>query len=193
MTKVVTFLQGKKTYISAAALALVAVLGWWFGALSNANALAVLSAAGVAAGLGAKSERYGQLVLTALSNVRDAQAQHKPVDVKAVASEISKQIAPEVVNQIIAAAEKGDACTPNANVPITLPITVSAPPGHIPLIPMPPQCQHNLAKFIGDGKVQCLECGSVFTPTPEQIKAWAATAPRFAQHAMQAEGATNAK
>lgn len=79
MKNVIIFLQGKKTYISAAALALVAILGWWLGAINETNALALLSAAGVAAGLGAKSERYGQLLLTALSDVRDAQAQHTSV------------------------------------------------------------------------------------------------------------------
>jgi hypothetical protein len=92
MGKIVKGLQGKKTYISAAALALVAILGWWFGALSQANALALLCLAGASAGLGAKSERYAQATLAALSNVRDAQAQHKPLDIKALAAEIIQNV-----------------------------------------------------------------------------------------------------
>lgn len=76
MANILTFLQGKKTYISAAVLAFVAIAGWWFGAINDTNFMALLSIAGAAAGLGAKSERNAQLVLGALETVRAAQAGH---------------------------------------------------------------------------------------------------------------------
>lgn len=133
MNNIANFLQGKKTYISAAALLLVAVAGWWFGAISETDALALLCVAGVAVGLGAKSERYGRLVLTSLEDVKARAQPGKPLDVKAVAIEISRQVGPQVVSEIIAAAEKGEASAANASASIT----VSAPPGHVPFIPTP--------------------------------------------------------
>jgi hypothetical protein len=89
MANIAKFLQGKKTYISAAALALAAILGWWFGAINDANALALLSLAGAAAGLGAKSQRNAELMMAALGSVRAAQAGHTSV-IKALQGQVVK-------------------------------------------------------------------------------------------------------
>jgi hypothetical protein len=99
------WLQGKKTYMCAAALAVTGCAGYYSGALPGATASAVLCAAGGLAGLGAKSQRTADSVLAALNDVRDAQAraaaQHKPVDVKALAAAVAKEMAPQVVSAIV--------------------------------------------------------------------------------------------
>jgi hypothetical protein len=100
MEKIRKFLQGKKTYISAAALALVAILGWWLGAVDNTNASALLCAAGALAGLGAKSQRTAEAVLVALGNLRDAQDAHargQKVDLFKLAQQIGVQVIPGIV------------------------------------------------------------------------------------------------
>jgi hypothetical protein len=76
MEKIRQILQGKKTYISAAALALVAIVGWWLGAVDNTNASALLCAAGALAGLGAKSQRTAEAVLDALQEIKYVQQAH---------------------------------------------------------------------------------------------------------------------
>jgi hypothetical protein len=104
MEKIKKLLQGKKTYISAAALALAAILGWWLGAIDNTNSLALLSTAGALAGLGAKSQRTAEAVLVTLENIRDEQEAHargQKIDVAKVAGEIAKQIAPQVIAGIV--------------------------------------------------------------------------------------------
>jgi hypothetical protein len=73
MGEIRQFLQGKKTYISAALSSIVALAGWWFGAIDTTNAAALLATAGAVAGLGAKAQRTSQLVLTALNDIRAAQ------------------------------------------------------------------------------------------------------------------------
>ncbi|HEX7289467.1 MAG TPA: hypothetical protein VF532_25005 [Candidatus Angelobacter sp.] len=109
MSQLRAWLQGKKTYICAAALAVIGCAGYFAGALDGATASAVLCAAGGVAGLGAKWQRAADSILVALNNVRDAQAlaaaQHKPVDVKQLAAAVAKEIAPQVVSAIVPAKE----------------------------------------------------------------------------------------
>lgn len=101
IAKIRQFLQGKKTYISAAALALAACIGWWIGAVDNTSTVALLTTAGGLAGLAAKSERAAQLTLAALSDVRDAQQHHaagQRMDARAIAVEVARQIGPQVIS-----------------------------------------------------------------------------------------------
>jgi hypothetical protein len=100
MEKIRQILQGKKTYISAAALALVAILGWWLGAVDNTNAVSLLATAGALAGLGAKSQRTAQAVLVAISDLRDAQEAHargQKVDLFKFAQQVGLQVIPGIV------------------------------------------------------------------------------------------------
>jgi hypothetical protein len=95
MQRIKEFLQGKKTYLSAAAIALIAVCGWWYGVLDDTKALALLGVAGVSAGLGAKSERNAEAVLTVLRDIRQVQAKDsvgQKIDVKQFTADLSKQI-----------------------------------------------------------------------------------------------------
>lgn len=70
MNHIKQFLQGKKTYIGASALALVAILGWWSGAINGAVAGGMLAGAFAMAGLGAKSDRLAGATLEALDEAR---------------------------------------------------------------------------------------------------------------------------
>jgi hypothetical protein len=96
MQNIKSFLQGKKTYLSAALIALVAIIGWWLGVVSEPQALAMLGVAGVGAGLGAKSERTSQAILTVLGDIRNVQAKAaaagQKIDPKQFAVDLSKQI-----------------------------------------------------------------------------------------------------
>jgi hypothetical protein len=76
MQDIKKWLQGKKTYLSAALIALVACLGWWFGVIGDAEALSLLGVAGAAAGLGAKSERTAEAILDALGEMQTLQRAH---------------------------------------------------------------------------------------------------------------------
>lgn len=125
MTQIREWLKGKKTYISAAALALVAIAGWWFKALDGTQALSLLTTAGALAGLGAKSNRTAEVTLAALSDVRDAQARaaatHKPIDTRQLAVEVAKQIAPAAISAVVPIAAGGlvqgeESLTPNSVV-----------------------------------------------------------------------------
>jgi hypothetical protein len=96
MQNIKSFLQGKKTYISAALIALVAIVGWWLGVVSEPQALAMLGIAGVGAGLGAKSERTAEAILTVLGDIRSSQAQAaasgKKIDAKQLAVDLGKEV-----------------------------------------------------------------------------------------------------
>ena len=61
MNRIREFLKGKKTYLSAAGLAIVAGLGWWFNAFNGTVATGMLAMAAGLAGLGAKSDRAAQM------------------------------------------------------------------------------------------------------------------------------------
>src|SRR5262245_50584749 len=73
MQKIKEFLQGKKTYIGAAGLALTSILGWWFGALNGVLATGMLTAAFSIAGLGAKSDRLASETFEALNEAKRVQ------------------------------------------------------------------------------------------------------------------------
>jgi hypothetical protein len=127
MEKIRKFLQGKKTYISAAALALVAILGWWLGAVDNTNASALLCAAGALAGLGAKSQRTAEAVLVAISDLRDAQEAHargQKVDLFKFAAQIGSQVIPGIVPLSAVPGEQSYPYTASFTVPFS---SVAAP------------------------------------------------------------------
>jgi hypothetical protein len=131
MTQIRKFLQGKKTYLSAAALALAAILGWYFGYIDGTQATAMLATAGIGAGLGAKSNRVAQDLMAGLTSIRYAQVtaaqQHKPVDVKQLAGEVAKHVASEV----IAAVANNTVVVPVAASTVVGTTAVSgAPPGN---------------------------------------------------------------
>jgi hypothetical protein len=95
MQRIKEFLQGKKTYLSAAGIALVAICGWWFGVLNDAEAAALLGVAGAAAGLGAKSDRTAETVMTVLRDIRQAQAKAavgQKIDAKQLAVDLGKEV-----------------------------------------------------------------------------------------------------
>ena len=100
MQSLVKFLQGKKTYLSAFVVAMAALCGWWYGVLDNTQAIAILGTASGLAGLSAKNERYGQMILTAMDDVRQAQqrsAAGQKVDVAQLAVEIGKRVGAQLV------------------------------------------------------------------------------------------------
>lgn len=101
MTKIREFLLGKKTYISAAALALIAIAGWWFGYIGGTQAMAMLATAGGIAGLGAKSQRTAEITMAALTEVHHAQntarLAHQPIDAKQLVADVAKTVAPQVI------------------------------------------------------------------------------------------------
>jgi hypothetical protein len=130
MEKIKKLLQGKKTYISAAALALAAILGWWLGAIDNTNSLALLSTAGALAGLGAKSQRTAEAVLVALANMRDAQEAHargQKVDLFKFAAQIGLQVIPGVVPLSVVPSEQSYQHTASWTAPVSSPVSVTAP------------------------------------------------------------------
>jgi hypothetical protein len=95
MQRLKQFLQGKKTYLSAALIALVACCGWWFKVIGYAEALSLLGVAGAAAGLGAKSERTGQAILAVLDDIQHAQSKLPPgqkIDTKQFVEDIGKAL-----------------------------------------------------------------------------------------------------
>lgn|GEM_PF-4711890 len=102
MAKIREFLKGKKTYFSAIAMAIVALTGWYLNAISNTEALAILTAAGAAAGLGAKAERIAEALLAGVAEVKQAQA------VAAVNAKIDpKQLAVDVAKGMLAQLASG--------------------------------------------------------------------------------------
>lgn len=95
MLKIKQLLQGKKTYISALFIALVACGAWWIHVIGYTEALSLLGVAGGMAGLGAKSERTAAAVLAVLGDIQQAQAKIPPgqkIDAKQFAIDLSKQI-----------------------------------------------------------------------------------------------------
>ncbi len=73
MDRATKFLQGKKTYLSAAAMLVLAICGWWFGAINEVNALALLALAFSTIGLKAGSARYALATIQALEEIKSAQ------------------------------------------------------------------------------------------------------------------------
>lgn len=63
MTKIWSFLNGKKTYIGAALLLLVAVAGFWYGQLDATGAGVIAGFAFSIAGLGHKAQKYAELLI----------------------------------------------------------------------------------------------------------------------------------
>lgn len=76
----IKWLQGKKTYISAAVLLLTAVVGWWFGAINGTEATGMIAGAFGLAGLGARSARYAQMTFAALEDVKQAARSGQKLD-----------------------------------------------------------------------------------------------------------------
>jgi len=75
MQSIKDFLKGKKTYIGAAGLALVAIIGWWVGAINGTVCSGMLAAAFGIAGLGAKGNRLAEVTMEALNEAKRVQQQ----------------------------------------------------------------------------------------------------------------------
>src|SRR4051812_34525431 len=63
VTQLWSFLNGKKTYIGAATLLLVAVAGLWYGQLDATGAGVIAGFAFAIAGLGHKAQKYADLLV----------------------------------------------------------------------------------------------------------------------------------
>lgn len=90
------WLQGKKTYIGAALMVVCAAVGWWMGIVNGANTLSVFAAAFSVAGLGAKANRYGELTLTALEEVKrvaNLKSSGQKIDPSEIAALVTKGLA----------------------------------------------------------------------------------------------------
>jgi hypothetical protein len=121
MNRIREFLKGKKTYLSAAGLAIVAGVGWWFNAISSTVAVGMLATAGGLAGLGAKSDRAAEMTIVALEDVRRVTQNKQPVT--------AAQIATIVSDVVMGATKAGLSITPpGAPVPNVL-TPIDAPPG----------------------------------------------------------------
>jgi hypothetical protein len=99
---VLKVLQGKKTWIGAACLALVGAVGYVTGSMSGTAAAMLISLALTAFGLGDKADRYSKAIVAELQEAKTVQqaiAAGKKVD---VASEVVKASA------IAISAESGD-------------------------------------------------------------------------------------
>src|SRR5258708_35816296 len=81
MRGAVQFVQGKKTDIPGGGLILLALVGFWFGAITQVNAGALIMVALLGCGLGAKSARYPEAILKAMLEIKTATSTGKPVDV----------------------------------------------------------------------------------------------------------------
>lgn len=121
MQHIKQFLQGKKTYFSAALIALVAICGRWFGVIGYTEALALLGAAGVAAGLGAKSERTAGAILAALDDIQQAQAKvpaGQKIDTKLLAADLGKAVLSQFAATNIVRSTRAGAVSNVAPLPV---------------------------------------------------------------------------
>jgi hypothetical protein len=113
MAKLKEFLQGKKTYFSAIAMAIVALSGWYLNAISSTEALAILCAAGAAAGLGAKSERVAEALLAGVADVKlgvqQAQSANSKVDPKQLGVDVAKAMLAQLASGGVAPISKNGA------------------------------------------------------------------------------------
>jgi hypothetical protein len=95
MQQIKQFLQGKKTYFSAALIALVSCIAWWIHVIGYTEALSLLGVAGGMAGLGAKSQRTAETILAVLGDIQQAQAKIPPgqkLDTKQLAADLGKAV-----------------------------------------------------------------------------------------------------
>jgi len=68
--KIVLFLQGKKTYLAAAALFALGIFGLWSGVLDGVVAASIIATSFGLVGLGAKATRHTQMVLDAIAALK---------------------------------------------------------------------------------------------------------------------------
>ena len=114
------FLQGRKTYIGAGVLFVVALAGWWFGAINGTEATGMVALAFTAVGLGARSTRYAELTLAALQEIKTHHGD----------TEARRNLVKDVVGEVLQVA--GAAQSTNITVPMgsgSLPQSISL---HIP-------------------------------------------------------------
>ncbi|MBZ5533083.1 MAG: hypothetical protein LAO20_16760 [Acidobacteriia bacterium] len=116
MNRIREFLKGKKTYLSAAGLAIVAGLGWWFNAFNGTVATGMLAMAAGLAGLGAKSDRAAQMTMIALEDVRRVAQSKQPLTGAQIAT---------IVGDVIAGATKAGLSITPPGAPV--PVNVAAP------------------------------------------------------------------
>lgn len=72
------FLEGKKTYIAAALLVLLAAAGFWFDYIPAVEATAIVIAGLGLFGLGDKADRYGRLLMAYIEAEKKKRAAEQP-------------------------------------------------------------------------------------------------------------------
>jgi len=68
-----SFLAGKKTYIAAGALMVVAAAGYWFGYLDGTSAAGLVATGLAFYGLRDANARYAKLIIAALEKAKEQQ------------------------------------------------------------------------------------------------------------------------
>ena len=70
------FLEGKKTYIAAGILIVLGAMELWSGGMSSLDSTATIVVGFGLFGLGAKSERYGQILTAEIQELKELVASH---------------------------------------------------------------------------------------------------------------------
>jgi nitrate/nitrite transporter NarK len=87
MTRVIEFLQGKKTYIVSGALAIAAVVFFFSGRIDAPQLTVILAAAAGLSTIGAKFQRYLPGVVQTLEDIKNKNATGVLLDVTKIATE----------------------------------------------------------------------------------------------------------
>jgi hypothetical protein len=89
-TAISTWFQGKKTYLAAGLLVILAMAGWWTARIDETTAsMAIVFAFGLI-GLGAKGQRLAKLMLDVGAELKAARVEHRPVQLSgAVTSDLA--------------------------------------------------------------------------------------------------------
>jgi hypothetical protein len=88
VNRIAVWFQGKKTILVAVAVTAATVAGFWYGKLTPAQALQLVSVAGLAVGLGSKLQRYLPQILIGLEGLAVAIADLKAGQTVAAAKAI---------------------------------------------------------------------------------------------------------
>ena len=93
------YFEGKKTYLAAAALVVIAALSFWLELASDVQCMTILAIAFGMFGLGSKSERYGRMMIDAIEELKRQQA--AGATAKDQAKAVGKVLAPEIATAVV--------------------------------------------------------------------------------------------